>query len=601
MSLDRLALGRVAHPAKPSATSRDEPRREFIGSSALAFVRHTTASWRGFRVLERSVLEGALALARQGHGQVLFVAMHGLRSFADRRLDLLEVRTIGPSDPWRLARELLRAATARPDSRSAASSLPADLLAYLKTPAETPSADGSVWPDAIAGFIAALPARGPLMIVIDHAHHADADSLRVIEALACRVAASRILLVITYRIDAPLNAELGALMHELREKQLARSMVIASPQTNDVRLMFQLAFDRSMRPESAASALASDSAGLLMHGLTAVEACRRAGRWPDAKTLAEHLIEAGEANKVPYVACAASIVLGHILADQGKWDESLERLEHIQPIVETIKEDDLIAWLYWGLARAHWGKSDRRHGFQMLRLAHTVAGHISDAALAASIALCGVEWLADNRRVRASQDWLAAVERLAEQTTALTVNAIHSLASGIVALAEGEAIAATGHFRAALRQWTIINHEYVAARVRLRLASALLARDDAECRRDGREELSDAHAIFTRLGAAHDVSLVEAIGAKYGIRPRARRAASSGSTSPGGITPREREVLELLVKGMTNRQIAATLSITEKTAEGHVSNILAKLGVASRGQAAGYAVANGLLESAEAS
>ena len=72
------------------------------------------------------------------------------------------------------------------------------------------------------------------------------------------------------------------------------------------------------------------------------------------------------------------------------------------------------------------------------------------------------------------------------------------------------------------------------------------------------------------------------------------------STSPGGITPREREVLELLVRGLTNRQIAATLSITEKTAEGHVSNILAKLGVASRGQAAGYAIANGLLEPAEA-
>jgi len=58
---------------------------------------------------------------------------------------------------------------------------------------------------------------------------------------------------------------------------------------------------------------------------------------------------------------------------------------------------------------------------------------------------------------------------------------------------------------------------------------------------------------------------------------------------PFGLTPREREVLELLSEGRTNRQIAEHLFISESTAGVHVSNILGKLGVANRGEAAATA------------
>jgi DNA-binding NarL/FixJ family response regulator len=60
------------------------------------------------------------------------------------------------------------------------------------------------------------------------------------------------------------------------------------------------------------------------------------------------------------------------------------------------------------------------------------------------------------------------------------------------------------------------------------------------------------------------------------------------------LTPRERQVLALVAQGHTNRTIADTLVIAEHTAAIHVSNILGKLGVASRTQAAAYAVAHGL-------
>jgi DNA-binding NarL/FixJ family response regulator len=59
------------------------------------------------------------------------------------------------------------------------------------------------------------------------------------------------------------------------------------------------------------------------------------------------------------------------------------------------------------------------------------------------------------------------------------------------------------------------------------------------------------------------------------------------------LTPREREVLALIADGVSNRQIAQTLVISERTARSHVSAILAKLGLVSRTQAALWAVRQG--------
>jgi DNA-binding NarL/FixJ family response regulator len=63
-----------------------------------------------------------------------------------------------------------------------------------------------------------------------------------------------------------------------------------------------------------------------------------------------------------------------------------------------------------------------------------------------------------------------------------------------------------------------------------------------------------------------------------------------------GLTRREREVLARVAAGRTNRQIAEELFISESTAGVHVSNILAKLGVSSRTEAAAVALGEGLVE-----
>jgi DNA-binding NarL/FixJ family response regulator len=88
------------------------------------------------------------------------------------------------------------------------------------------------------------------------------------------------------------------------------------------------------------------------------------------------------------------------------------------------------------------------------------------------------------------------------------------------------------------------------------------------------------------------------IGARLkGLARRARLGLPGGglAVTPYGLTDRELEVLRLLAAGRTNKQIATELFISPKTASVHVSNILAKLGVAGRGEAAARAHRDGLV------
>ncbi|TKJ29886.1 MAG: DNA-binding response regulator [Chloroflexi bacterium B3_Chlor] len=73
--------------------------------------------------------------------------------------------------------------------------------------------------------------------------------------------------------------------------------------------------------------------------------------------------------------------------------------------------------------------------------------------------------------------------------------------------------------------------------------------------------------------------------------------ARTGTVGPAGkLTPREIEVLELIVEGETNKEIADTLYVAESTVKNHLHNILAKLHLKNRVQAAAYAVREGLID-----
>jgi DNA-binding NarL/FixJ family response regulator len=90
-----------------------------------------------------------------------------------------------------------------------------------------------------------------------------------------------------------------------------------------------------------------------------------------------------------------------------------------------------------------------------------------------------------------------------------------------------------------------------------------------------------------------------AVGGEMHLDPAVAKALAAALRAPKSagdtLTPRERDVVVLIAEGGTNRQIANRLGVTERTARTHVSNILGKLGLASRTQAAMWAVQHGLV------
>ena len=117
-------------------------------------------------------------------------------------------------------------------------------------------------------------------------------------------------------------------------------------------------------------------------------------------------------------------------------------------------------------------------------------------------------------------------------------------------------------------------------------AVALLEGDEVAVRR--------AHAICDRLGARPAVALAARRLRALGARNVPRGPYAGTRDNPAGLTRREAEVLACLTDGLSNAKIAAQLFITPKTVDHHVSAILAKLGVAGRGDAARVAVTLGI-------
>jgi ATP/maltotriose-dependent transcriptional regulator MalT len=130
---------------------------------------------------------------------------------------------------------------------------------------------------------------------------------------------------------------------------------------------------------------------------------------------------------------------------------------------------------------------------------------------------------------------------------------------------------------------------------RLRRAATLAAGLGAAPLSDQIARLS--HRVLRPVGDG--ASADPAGGPARGAPPAAGSVA--GPAAPFGLTARELEVLQLVAAGRSNREIAAELFISAKTASVHVSNILAKLGVGSRGEAAATAYRLGLFEPAPAS
>ncbi|WP_147432005.1 helix-turn-helix transcriptional regulator [Motilibacter peucedani] len=163
------------------------------------------------------------------------------------------------------------------------------------------------------------------------------------------------------------------------------------------------------------------------------------------------------------------------------------------------------------------------------------------------------------------------------------------------ALAELAPAPATAAWLEADRAWAATEDRESPAYVALRLAEAAAASGDAPLARSSLERCVE---LATTLGYAPLLDRARALAGALRVREQlpAARAAAGGPH----LTEREREVLALVAQGRSNRDIGAELFISVKTVSVHVSNLLSKLQVSSRGEAAAAAHRLGLV-GAEAS
>jgi ATP/maltotriose-dependent transcriptional regulator MalT len=146
--------------------------------------------------------------------------------------------------------------------------------------------------------------------------------------------------------------------------------------------------------------------------------------------------------------------------------------------------------------------------------------------------------------------------------------------------------------------WATASRPPLVAYARWREAAARLQRGDGAS--FAAEALREAHTVARRLGYVPLLAAVDDLArrARIDVGDGAEAETPRSPLEQAGLTAREQEVLDLLSAGRTNRQIADELFISAKTASVHVSNILAKLNVANRGEAAARARELGLEQAA---
>jgi ATP/maltotriose-dependent transcriptional regulator MalT len=160
------------------------------------------------------------------------------------------------------------------------------------------------------------------------------------------------------------------------------------------------------------------------------------------------------------------------------------------------------------------------------------------------------------------------------------LNAMASRAYGSILLAEGDTDNALKQLRQSWSAWERLEIPYESARCRVLIARACRNLGDTET---AKMEFNAAKWVFQQLGALPDIQRVDNL-----INP-------GRTDSFHGLTGRQLEVLLLVAGGMSNREIAGKLYISERTVERHVSDIYNKLNVSSRSAATAYAYEHRLI------
>jgi DNA-binding CsgD family transcriptional regulator len=302
------------------------------------------------------------------------------------------------------------------------------------------------------------------------------------------------------------------------------------------------------------------------------------GRWDEAESQLRAAVDGLQASRPPMVGDAIAR-LGELRRRQGRLAEAAElfarsethtlsllgraalALDSDQPAEAAELADRYLRRF------AEPGRVERSVGFEV--------------AIRALTRLAALERAADA---------LSELREIAARTRTRPILAAVSSAEGTLAAASGDHDAARRSFEDALDLLAACEAPFETGRVRLELAATLdvLGRPD-----QAQREIEAAVENFQAIGAQGERARAETMHEKLRTT-RVTRPAEATDGPLRDLSRRELEVLDLVAQGLTNREIAARLVLSEHTVNRHVANILRKLGLPSRAAAASLAGRYGL-------
>lgn len=332
--------------------------------------------------------------------------------------------------------------------------------------------------------------------------------------------------------------------------------------------------------------------------LRAVIAVRliRTGAWDEAETLLTELLERAA------VGVNSGLVfqsLAELHAGRGDYEASLTAVKRAYDNIHTANGSMWLAPVAAARAAAELWAGDLEAALRTIDGCLDLFGHREDVAFTARLYELGARAHADlsllaphddavgQREAQRARELLARLDQVMADLVGRPQPRV--LANRAACLAELSRI--TGSDPAAWQEAERLSHAiddtYQVAYTRWRRAEALIHRNwDHQLAQD---LLRQAYRTADELGARPLRQAVETLtrAARIDLNPDDRPAARTDTgLDKFDLTPRELEVLALLSEGMSNREIAAKLIISDKTASVHVSRILAKLSVANRASAA---------------
>jgi len=336
---------------------------------------------------------------------------------------------------------------------------------------------------------------------------------------------------------------------------------------------------------------------------TAANGLFRVGRWPEAeKVIAEGF------TRHPSGREAAELLLARCRLDIGYGD--LKAGERDLDAAATLVADAggaryVVPLLTLRAGLAMWGGNPTAAREAVREAVERFRDGSDDLVVMATVVWHGLRAEAEAvaaQRMRADESAMQALRQVMDQITdgsAAAAEPVRATVSGYLALCEGEISRIESRpdpdaWARAARAWQDRHHPYPTAYAWLRFADALYARNARSAR--AKEALKDAFDRALPLGAKPllkeildlatyaRVSLQDAeVSDVVRADPPLMQARTAGVLDR--LTSREREVLALVAKGLTNEAIAGRLGIAPKTVGVHVTNILKKLQVHSRVQA----------------